>query len=134
MSNFTDKMDEVFNISPYNIEYKKETLPAVVDEEVDDLESDFKEIRNNYKDIIEKGTDALDDILAVARESENPRAFEVASTIMQSLLDANEKLIDLHKKIKDTKTRDSPKNVTNALFIGSTAELSKLLKDMKKEQ
>ena len=81
--------------------------------------------------IIEKGQEALNGILELAQESEMPRAYEVAGQLIKNVADATDKLIDLQKKLKDIDEQKvkGPTNVTNALFVGSTAELSKLLKN-----
>ena len=99
---------------------------------MDDLKKDYDYSRGNLYSIIEKGQEALNGILELAQESDQPRAYEVAGQLIKSVSDATEKLIDLQKKIKDLdedkRTSKNPTNVTNALFVGSTAELSKFLK------
>lgn len=104
----------------------------------DDLKSDYKYSRANLYSIIEKGQEALNGILELAQESDQPRAYEVAGQLIKSVSDATEKLLDLQKKIKDLeedkKSLKNQTNVTNnALFIGSTAELSKFLKSQTKD-
>ena len=94
-----------------------------------DLDTDYEYTRDNLKVIIEKGSEALDGILELAKESEHPRAYEVVGQIIKNVADVNRQLIDLQKDIKGLKkTESGPKNVTNALFVGSTHELQKLLK------
>jgi hypothetical protein len=104
----------------------------------DELKSDYKYSRANLYSIIEKGQEALNGILELAQESDQPRAYEVAGQLIKSVSDATEKLLDLQKKIKDLdddkKSSKNQTNVTNnALFIGSTAELSKFLKSQTKD-
>lgn len=97
-----------------------------------DIESDYKYARENLYGIIENGTAALDTLTAIANASESPRAFEVVSTLIKTLTDANKDLLDIQnkvKKLKEETTKADPTNVTNALFVGSTAELQKLLND-----
>ena len=96
----------------------------------DDIEKDYEYTRGNLYSIIEKGQEAINGILELAQESEMPRAYEVAGQLIKSVSDATDKLMDLQKKLKDVEEENGkgPTNVTNALFVGSTAELSKLLK------
>ena len=98
--------------------------------EKDDLDRDYEYTRGNLYSLIEKGQEAIDGIMEISQESGSARAYEVTGQIIKSVADATDKLLDLQKKIKDIKEpKDkSPNNVTNALFVGSTAELQKLLK------
>ena len=96
-----------------------------------DVRKDYEYTRGNLYSIIEKGQEAINSILELAQESETPRAYEVAGQLIKNVSDATDKLLDLQKKMKDLEAEDTPKgpqNVTNALFVGSTAELQKLLK------
>jgi hypothetical protein len=98
----------------------------------DDIKKDYEYTRGNLYSIIEKGQEAINGVLELAQESEMPRAYEVVGQLIKNVADATDKLMDLQKKLKDieeTKTQKGPTNVTNALFVGSTAELSKLLKN-----
>ena len=129
----TDKLDEVFNVSPAEIVETNVEEPAIIKElksEKTDVEKDYEYTRGNLYSLIEKGQEAVNGILELAQESETPRAYEVAGQLIKNVADATDKLIDLQKKLKDIE-EESPKgptNVTNALFVGSTAELQKLLK------
>ena len=98
--------------------------------EKDDLDRDYEYTRGNLYSLIEKGQEAIDGIMEISQESGSARAYEVTGQIIKSVADATDKLLDLQKKIKDIKEpKDKgPNNVTNALFVGSTAELQKLLK------
>ena len=98
--------------------------------EKDDLDRDYEYTRGNLYSLIEKGQEAIDGIMEISQESGSARAYEVTGQIIKSVADATDKLLDLQKKVKDIKEpKDkSPNNVTNALFVGSTAELQKLLK------
>jgi predicted transcriptional regulator len=98
-----------------------------------DLEQDYDYTRDNLKEVIGKGSIALDGILELAQESEHPRAYEVVGQIIKSVVDANIQLIELQKNMKALKKTESkgPNNITNALFVGSTHELQKLLKGKK---
>lgn len=102
-----------------------------------DIEKDYDYTRGNLYSIIEKGQEALNGVLELAQESDSPRAYEVAGQLIKSVSDATDKLLDLQKKLKDIeedKGSKGPTNVTNALFVGSTAELSKILKQKEKEE
>ena len=97
----------------------------------DDIKKDYEYTRGNLYSIIEKGQEALDGIMELAQESASPRAYEVAGQIIKSVADTTDKLIDLQKKVKevDEEKAKAPSQVTNnALFVGSTSELSKMLK------
>lgn len=97
----------------------------------EDIKKDYEYTRGNLYSLIEKGQEAINGILELAQESEMPRAYEVAGQLIKNVADATDKLMDLQKKLKDieeTNVQKGPTNVTNALFVGSTAELSKLLK------
>ena len=97
----------------------------------DDIEKDYEYTRGNLYSIIEKGQEAINGILELAQESEMPRAYEVAGQLIKSVSDATDKLMDLQKKLKDVNEEQQskgPNTVNNALFVGSTAELAKLIK------
>jgi len=99
---------------------------------VDEVKKDYDYTRGNLYSLIEKGQEAINGIMEVAGETASPRAYEVAGQLIKSVADTTDKLADLHKKIKDieednSKTQGSVTN--NALFVGSTAELQKMLKD-----
>ncbi len=96
-----------------------------------DIEKDYEYTRGNLYSIIEKGQEAINGILELAQESEMPRAYEVAGQLIKSVSDATDKLMDLQKKLKDVneeQQQKGPNTVNNALFVGSTSELAKLLK------
>ena len=96
----------------------------------EDVDNDYKYQRENFYNLIERGQDAIDGILDLARESEHPRTYEVAGQLIKNVAEVTEKLGDLQAKMKKLKEvpNSAPKNVTNALFVGSTAELQKMLK------
>ena len=98
---------------------------------VDDIEDDYKYQRDNFYNLVEKGSQAIDGILELAKESEHPRTYEVAGQLIKSVAEVAEKLGDLQEKMRKLKEvpNNAPKNVTNALFVGSTMELQKMLKD-----
>jgi len=116
----------------------KQNQPAVVsqDSQSRDIETDYKYARENLYEIIENGSHALNELVEIAKSSEHPRAFEVVASLMKTLTDANKDLLDIQSKVKKLKTDDvqqGPNNVTNALFVGSTAELQNMLKDNLKD-
>ena len=102
-------------------------------EDNEDLENDYKYQRENFYNLVEKGTDAIEGILEIARESEHPRTYEVAGNLIKQVAEVTEKLGDLQEKMKKLKEvpNNAPKSVTNALYVGSTAELQKMLKGKK---
>ena len=109
----------------------KITVPkTVVKSDEDDIDNDYKYQRENFYNLIEKGQDAIQGILNVAKESDHPRGYEVAGNLIKQVAEVTEKLGDLQEKMKKLKEvpNSAPKNVTNALFVGSTAELQKMLK------
>ena len=101
------------------------------DDTLDHADADYKYSRENFYSLVERGQDAVDGILELARESEHPRTYEVAGQLIKTVAEVAEKLTDLQEKMKRLKElpNHAPKNVTNALFIGSTKELQNLLKD-----
>jgi len=138
VTKFEKNMSEIFEVEPKQIASTdivvKEERPVVEAESKldNDLEKDYKKVRQNYEEIIEKGVDAIDSILEIARESEHPRAFEVAATMIKNVADANEKLILLQKQMREMnkaagKETQSTK-IDKAIFVGSTADLNKMLK------
>ena len=97
----------------------------------DHIQKDYEYTRGNLYSIIEKGQEAINGILELAQDSEMPRAYEVAGQLIKSVSDATDKLMDLQKKLKDVNEEEKskgPSTVNNALFVGSTSELSKILK------
>ena len=132
-----DSLNETFNVSSEIVEVDKDienNLKKVEEStnKVDDIKKDYEYTRGNLYSLIEKGQEAINGILELAQESEMPRAYEVAGQLIKNVADATDKLMDLQKKLKDMeedKQIKGPTNVTNALFVGSTAELSKILKN-----
>ena len=102
----------------------------VIKSNEDDIDNDYKYQRENFYGLVERGQDAIDGILELAKEGEHPRAYEVAGNLIKQVAEVTEKLGDLQEKMRKLKEvpNTAPKNVTNALFVGSTAELQKMLK------
>jgi len=137
MSKFEKNMDEIFGIesspevpeeSKTEIVQYKPSLPVNIE---DDLTDDYQQSRENLQSIIDQGKEAMEDILRIARESEHPRAFEVYGTLLKNMVDANKELLSIQKQMRDMngKKEVNNTNIDQAIFIGSTTELSKLLKD-----
>ena len=128
-------LDDAFNVESTIIP-AKENVGITPEQKPDrltktDIDKDYEYTRGNLYSIIEKGQEAINGILELAQESEMPRAYEVAGQLIKSVSDATDKLMDLQKKLKDVeeeKQSKGPSTVNNALFVGSTAELQKLLK------
>jgi hypothetical protein len=131
-----DKLNETFNVDGEIVPVtpvESETIIEKIEKvslTVDDIKKDYDYTRGNLYSLIEKGQEAINGILELAQETEMPRAYEVAGQLIKNVGDIADKLMDLQKKVKDIE-EDSPKGpttVNNALFVGSTAELAKLLK------
>ena len=122
MSKIDDKLNEI----------QKETKDLVVPEDKDP-DIDFETGRKNLYNLIDKGNEAIDGILNLAKEGEHPRAYEVAGQLIKTVSEVSQNLLDLQEKLKKVKEvpDKGPKNVTNALFVGSTTELQKMLKEKK---
>ena len=137
MTNKFDTLNDEFNVAGDIVQ--PEVVSKKIDkikEASDDIKKDYDYTRGNLYSIIEKGQEAINGILELAQESEMPRAYEVAGQLIKNVADATDKLMDLQKKLKDVeeeKQSRGPSNVTNALFVGSTAELAKLLKEKDKK-
>ena len=138
MSKIDDKLNEVLGIAEVDKTYENEVLPKKISTEVmvpedKDPDIDFETGRKNLYNLLDKGNEAIDGILGLAKEGEHPRAYEVAGQLIKTVSEVSQNLLDLQdklKKIKDIPDK-GPKNVTNALFVGSTTELQKMLKEKK---
>jgi hypothetical protein len=135
-----DSLNEAFDVSSEIISSESEQVKPV-QKEVDSIKSDtrkdYEYTRGNLYSLIEKGQEAVNGILELAQETEQARAYEVAGQLIKNVADATDKLLDLQKKLKDVEEESSskgPTNVTNALFVGSTADLAKLLKQNKENK
>ena len=139
MSNIDDKLNEVLNIAEEVLEKKEDKNPLeIVNEkpvapENADVDTDFDTGRGELYNLLEKGSTAIDGILALAKEGEHPRAYEVAGQLIKTVADVSKDLMAMQEKLKKLKEvpNTGPKSVTNALFVGSTTELTKLLKEKK---
>lgn len=146
MSKFNKNLDELFNLPP-TIQYEDESdlvefspnesstheLSTLLDH---DLKTDYERTRGSIDLLIAKGTEAIDDMLAIARQSEKARDFEVAGNMIKTLVDANKEYLEIQKKMRDItgKKENVTQNIKNAVFVGSTTELLKAMKDIKKNE
>ena len=134
MKTAADVLDETLGVfDPVEQELKGAKTKVIVKKPSDDLEdtdADYKYQRENFYNLVERGQDAIEGILEIAKESEHPRTYEVAGNLIKQVAEVTEKLGELQEKMKRLKEvpNSAPKNVTNALFVGSTAELQKMLK------
>jgi len=137
MNNLDENLSELFDVMPMEVPEvpaappKQEVLPAVIDD--DNIESDYLTARTNIKSLIQKGDTAIEGILRVAEQSDHPRAYEVAATFIKTLADLNKDLLELQKQKKEltgaVQTTNNQTNIDKAVFIGSTAELIKMIKN-----
>lgn len=112
-----------------------QTVEAELVEREKDLQTDYEASRKNFYELVARGKEAIDGIMIVAQETEQPRAYEVAGQLIKTVTETNQQFMDLQKKVEEIKNMDKKlgnTNIENALFVGSTAELQKLLKDKKK--
>ena len=134
MKNSYDSLNDTFNTDPVDDTaiVKEEKRKSQIQKLTDDVSKDYDYTRGNLYSLIEKGQEAINGIMEVAGETASPRAYEVAGQLIKSVADTTDKLADLHKKVKEIEA-DNPKTqntvTNNALFVGSTSELSKMLKD-----
>ena len=126
-----DRIDEILEITSLvpTPEMAPEPPARIIPKTGKDDDIDYNYARENYYNLIERNQDAVEEMLEIAKQSEHPRAFEVVGQLIKSGLDANKELMSLHKTKKELSIEtNSGVNVNNAVFVGSTAELQKLLK------
>ena len=134
--NMNDEIGKSLGLEPLDDVVEGKVIERTVVPTDDKMDKDYEYARSNFYNVIESGTEALEQMLDVAKASEHPRAYEVVSTIMKTLVDANKDLVKMSTdklKVEGESNPDSPKGITtnNNLFVGSTNELQQLLKDMK---
>ena len=124
-------MEDVFDIAP--VDEVEEPKPEKVEVDTADVETDYKYARGELYELIQKGQVAIEELLDVARSSNHPRAYEVAFQGIKNVADITDKLADLQKKMKDLgqEEKKGPSTVNNTMFVGSTADLAKMLKQAK---
>lgn len=131
---FQENMEDLFDIEPVEAEAEVVSAKPPI-QNVDDIDSDYKYARTELYELIQKGQVAIDELIEVARSSNHPRAYEVAFQGIKNVADITDKLADLQKKMKDIRSEDkksSPTTVNNTMFVGSTADLAKMLKNASK--
>ena len=134
-SEFDKKISDVFDVNPIK-EEKKEKLPVIQAHYNDpdlkqDLTDAYQQSKENLQEIIDQGKEAMEEILNIAKAGQHPRAFEVYGTLLKNMVDANKELLGIQKQIRDMdakKKETTNTNIDKAIFVGSTTELSKLLK------
>ena len=132
MSNSYDAIDKALDVKSEIVREKKRI--AKKSSEQDDPTKDYEYSRAQLYDLVEKGQEAVNGILDVCQDSQHPRAYEVAGQLIKHVADTTDKLVDLQRKMKELDEDKGPKSVTNnAMFVGSTSDLQKMLKDMTKQ-
>jgi uncharacterized protein YukE len=137
MNDFDKNMEKIFDVTPIEItEKKKETLPVPTPSVDSDLKQDlsdaYSQSKDNLQELLEKGTEAMDELLQICKAGQHPRAFEVYATLLKNMGDINDKLLDTQKKMREMdgkKTEVQKTNIDKAIFVGSTTELQKFLKN-----
>ena len=137
MKNNYDGLDDALNLessiieSNKNLDSKELSITPLKNSDTDDIEKDYEYTRSHLYSLIEKGQEAINGIMEIASEGGSPRAYEVAGQLIKNVSDVTDKLIDLQKKPKDvevTTSKTTNNTTNNAIFVGSTSELSKILK------
>jgi len=126
-----DKLNDILDIST---DIKKKTELVKIPARSENIETDYRYARENLYNLVERGQDAIDGILELSKETEHPRAYEVAGQLIKTVADTAEKLIDLQKKLKDLEEdKTGPTTQHNHLYVGSTSDLQKFLKKNAKD-
>jgi len=135
MNTFDKNMEKIFDVTPVE-EEKKPLVPTVNKSPTDDLDlktdlvDAYEQSKSNLQDLIDNGKDAMEELRQIASAGQHPRAFEVYATLLKNMVEANDRLLKMQKEMRDMdgKKNNSDTKINNALFVGSTAELSKFLK------
>ena len=132
MKKLNENLSEIFDVEPIQIKENKSTEIVTV-EAGNDIDTDTNFARENIKQLIEKGSKSFGELSTVANQSESPRAYEVLATMMKNLADMNKDLLELQKRKRDLQPKESTQNlnIDKAVFVGSTAELVKMIKSNK---
>ena len=128
-------LNDAFGSEPSELQKHVEATKSLKKSETEEVKQDYETSRAQLHSLVMKGQEAVDGILDVARASDHPRAYEVAGQLIKHVADTTDKLIDLQGKMKelDKEEKKGPTNVTNAMFVGSTADLQKMLKNINKD-
>ena len=135
MKKLNANLSEIFDVEPIKEVSKEEILPAVV-ESADPVNADADFARDNIRELVTQGNQAVNELMLIARDGQHPRAFEVLSGLMKNLADMNKDLLEIQKRKKDLAPKAESQNNLNidkAVFVGSTAQLVKMLKNQKQE-
>ena len=136
MNDFDKNMEQIFDVMPVEV-LPKQKLPAVVEvkdaDYKEDLSDAYEQSKDNLQELLDNGKEAMDELLQIAKAGQHPRAFEVYSGLLKNLVDANKELLATQKQMREMdenakKSTSSGPNIDKAIFVGSTSELSKLLK------
>jgi hypothetical protein len=132
MKKLNENLSDLFDVEPIQIVEQKATVPVVIDHD-DPVVSDAQFARENIRELISKGNSAIDQLLLVARDTEHPRAYEVAAGLIKNLGDLNKDLLEIQKRKRDLAPKESAQSnglsIDKAVFVGSTAELIKLVRN-----
>jgi uncharacterized protein YicC (UPF0701 family) len=136
MNTFDKNMEKIFDVTPVEVTESKPLVPTKNNSDELDLKQDltdaYEQSKSNLQDIIDQGKDAMDEILQIAKAGQHPRAFEVYGTLLKNMVEANDRLLKMQKEMRemDGKKKDNgDTKIDKAIFVGSTAELSKILKN-----
>lgn len=139
MNTFDKNMEKIFDVMP--TEQKTEILPAVTNNQQtenpdlkEDLADAYQQSKDNLQDIIDQGKEAMSEILEIAKAGQHPRAFEVYGTLLKNMVDANKELLNIQKQMRDmdkSNKKEGDTKIDKAIFVGSSADLNKLLKGNK---
>jgi uncharacterized protein YukE len=137
MNTFDKNMEKIFDVTPvenpqYNItsDERKMEMPSNMPDLKQDLVDAYDQTKSNLQDLIDNGKDAMDELRQIASAGQHPRAFEVYATLLKNMVDANKELLNVQKQMRDMdgKKKEGDTRIDKAIFVGSTAELSKLVK------
>ena len=132
MKKLNENLSDLFDVEPIQIVEQKSTVPVIIDHD-DPIVSDAQFARENIRELISKGNSAIDQLLLVARDTEHPRAYEVAAGLIKNLGDLNKDLLEIQKRKRDLAPKETAQSnglsIDKAVFVGSTAELIKLVRN-----
>lgn len=132
MKNINENLSDIFDVEPIEDKPKLNAVTVIEPSPTNVVDTDTEFARNNIRGLIEKGNQAIDDLLLVANQSEHPRAYEVAAGLIKNLADLNKDLLEIQKRKKDLQPKEEQNksvNIDKAVFVGSTAELIKLVRN-----
>lgn len=132
MKKLNENLSDLFDVEPIQVVEQKSNVPMVIDHD-DPVVSDAQFARENIRELISKGNSAIDQLLLVARDTEHPRAYEVAAGLIKNLGDLNKDLLEIQKRKRDLAPKETAQSnglsIDKAVFVGSTAELIKLVRN-----